>query len=78
MDDADFSRIKDVNTLLEISLEFEKDTILFYEMIKDFVETRGQPLTLTSICCISLILFFIDRFFIGPSENLFLICDTAE
>lgn len=38
MDDADFSRIKDIDTLLEISLEFEKDTILFYEMIKDFIE----------------------------------------
>jgi len=38
MDDADFSRIQDINTLLEISLEFEKDTILFYEMIKDFVD----------------------------------------
>ena len=34
MDDADFSRIKDINTLFDISLEFEKDTILFYEMIK--------------------------------------------
>ena len=43
MDDADFSRIKDINTLLEVSLEFEKDTILFYEMIKDFVDD-GQVL----------------------------------
>ena len=38
MDDADFSRIKDIGTLLEISLEFERDTILFYEMIKDFID----------------------------------------
>lgn len=38
MDDADFSRIKDIDTLIEISLEFEKDTILFYEMIKDFID----------------------------------------
>ena len=38
MDDADFSRINDINTLLEISLEFEKDTILFYEIIKDFID----------------------------------------
>ncbi|NLD35642.1 MAG: ferritin family protein [Desulfatiglans sp.] len=38
MADADFSRIKDVNALLELSLEFEKDTILFYEMIKAFVD----------------------------------------
>ena len=38
MDDADFTRVKDINTLFEISLEFEKDTILFYEMIKDFID----------------------------------------
>jgi rubrerythrin len=38
MDDADFSRIKDVNALLKLSLEFEKDTILFYEMIMAFVD----------------------------------------
>jgi rubrerythrin len=40
MDDADFSRIKDVSALLELSLEFEKDTILFYEMIKAFVDDK--------------------------------------
>ena len=38
MDDADFSRIKDLKTLFEISIEFEKDTILFYEMVKDFID----------------------------------------
>jgi rubrerythrin len=38
MDDADFSRIKDIETLFEVSLEFENDTILFYEMIKDFID----------------------------------------
>ncbi len=38
MDDADFSRVKDINTLFEISVEFEKDTILFYEMIKEFID----------------------------------------
>lgn len=38
MDDADFSSVKDINTLFEISIEFEKDTILFYEMIKDFID----------------------------------------
>jgi rubrerythrin len=38
MEDADFSRIKDIDTLLGVSLEFEKDTVLFYEMIKDFID----------------------------------------
>ena len=38
MDDADFSKINNIKTLLEVSLEFERDTILFYEMIKDFID----------------------------------------
>jgi rubrerythrin len=35
--EADFSKIDDLQTLLELSLEFEKDTILFYEMLSAFV-----------------------------------------
>ncbi|MFC1495423.1 ferritin family protein [Thermodesulfobacteriota bacterium] len=38
MDDADFNKIDNITALLELSLEFEKDTILFYEMIKDFID----------------------------------------
>ena len=38
MDDADFNEIDNIKALLELSLEFEKDTILFYEMIKDFID----------------------------------------
>lgn len=38
MDDADFSKIGDIKTLIELSVEFEKDTILFYEMLKDFID----------------------------------------
>lgn len=38
MDDADFNKIGNLKMLLELSLEFEKDTILFYEMIKDFID----------------------------------------
>jgi len=38
MDDADLKKINDITALLELSLEFEKDTILFYEMIKDFID----------------------------------------
>jgi rubrerythrin len=40
MDDADFSKIKDIKALLELSLEFERDTILFYDMIKAFVDEK--------------------------------------
>jgi len=38
MDDVDFSKIDNITALLELSIEFENDTILFYEMIKDFID----------------------------------------
>ena len=38
--DADFSKIEDVNSLLELSVEFEKDTILFYEMLSTFIDDK--------------------------------------
>ena len=36
--DADFSKIEDINSLLELSVEFEKDTVLFYEMLGAFID----------------------------------------
>ena len=36
--DADFSKIGDINSLLELSVEFEKDTIIFYEMLSAFID----------------------------------------
>lgn len=36
--EADFSRIEDRDSLLALSLEFEKDTVLFYEMLGAFIE----------------------------------------
>jgi rubrerythrin len=38
IDEADFSNMEDLNSLLTLSLEFEKDTALFYEMLGAFVE----------------------------------------
>lgn len=38
MDEADFSSLNDIKDLFELSLEFEKDTLVFYEMLKEFVE----------------------------------------
>lgn len=38
MADADFSEINNITALLELSIEFENDTILFYEMIKGFID----------------------------------------
>jgi len=39
--DADFSRIENLKSLLELSIEFEKDTILFYQMLGSFIDDRG-------------------------------------
>ncbi|MBC8419804.1 MAG: ferritin family protein [Pseudomonadota bacterium] len=36
--DADFSKIENVKSLLELSIEFEKDTIIFYEMLRSFMD----------------------------------------
>jgi len=36
--EADFSKIENVKELLELSIEFEKDTILFYELILAVIE----------------------------------------
>jgi rubrerythrin len=35
--DVDFSRLKDSKELIDIFIEFENDTILFYEMLKTFL-----------------------------------------
>jgi rubrerythrin len=36
----DFSKIQHVKDLFEISIEFEKDTVLFYEMLCPFIEDK--------------------------------------
>jgi len=38
--DADFSKTEDINSLLELSVEFEKDTIIFYEMLSAFIDDK--------------------------------------
>jgi len=38
--EVDFSKIENIKTLLEKSIEFEMDTILFYEMINAFIENN--------------------------------------
>jgi hypothetical protein len=38
LQDADFSSIDQVRDLLELAIEFERDTVLFYEMIRAFME----------------------------------------
>jgi rubrerythrin len=35
--EMDLSKVKNIKTLLNVAIEFEKDTIIFYEMIAEFV-----------------------------------------
>ena len=38
--DADFSKMERIEDLLRLAIEFERDSVLFYEMIRSFLETR--------------------------------------
>lgn len=40
LDDADLSKIKQVNALLALAIKFEEDTVLFYQMLQPFIEDR--------------------------------------
>jgi rubrerythrin len=40
LQDTDFSRIKRIDDLISIFIEFEKDTVLFYDMLKPFLEDK--------------------------------------
>ncbi len=35
---VDFSKVEQVRELLNVSVEFEKDTVIFYELLQSFVE----------------------------------------
>jgi rubrerythrin len=39
--EVDFSNVEGVEQLLAIFLEFEKDTVLFYEMLQPFIHDKG-------------------------------------
>ncbi len=41
--EADLSKIDRVDALLELAIEFEKDSILFYEMIGAFIDEEETP-----------------------------------
>ena len=38
--DVDFSRVDHIENLLETAIEFERDTVLFYEMMGSFIENK--------------------------------------
>jgi rubrerythrin len=47
--DADFSKIDEVQGLLKLAIEFEKDTVLFYEMLGSFIQDKETLDQLTII-----------------------------
>jgi rubrerythrin len=47
--EADFFKIDNIKELLELSIEFEKDTILFYEMILAVIEDEKTIESLNAI-----------------------------
>lgn len=38
LSEADLSKIKQVEKLLELAIEFENDTVMFYKMLRPFIE----------------------------------------
>jgi rubrerythrin len=38
--DADFSKMDQIKDLLELAIEFERDTVLFFEMIRSVIEEK--------------------------------------
>lgn len=49
LDDIDFSKVTQINNLIELFIEFEKDTILFYEVLEPFIQNRQTRTKLKSI-----------------------------
>jgi rubrerythrin len=49
LQDVDFSSLEKVQELFELAIEFEKDTVLFYEMIRNFIEDEGTLSDLNKI-----------------------------
>jgi len=49
--EVDFAALTDLGALIDVMVEFEKDTILFYEMLSPFIsepETRSQLQTIVA------------------------------
>ena len=49
MDDVDFSRIEHINTMIATFIEFERDTILFYQMLEAFIQDDSALQELSAI-----------------------------
>ena len=49
LEDVDFTKIENIEQLLAISVEFENDTLLFYEMLRPFIQQADIRSQLDSI-----------------------------
>jgi len=47
--EADLSKIDDIDALLKLAIEFEKDSIVFYEMIEGFIDDVDTSTKLNEI-----------------------------
>lgn len=49
LEDRDFTKVEQVNELINVFIEFEKDTILFYEILQQFIQDEETLLQLQDI-----------------------------
>ena len=49
LEGIDFSQVGQINDLIDVLIEFEKDTILFYEILKPFIQDEDTLLQLQKI-----------------------------
>ncbi len=49
LQDIDFSQVSDVSKLIDIFIEFERDGILFYEMLRSFIKDPSALASLDQI-----------------------------
>ena len=48
-DDAEFTETQSVKDLMTLAIEFEKDTILFYEMLRPFIGDKQAEIEVDKI-----------------------------
>ena len=46
--DVDFSKIDQIEDVIKLAIEFERDTVVFYEMIESFIRLRQNTLQLAA------------------------------
>jgi rubrerythrin len=49
LNDVNFSQVEQIDELITIFIEFEKDTVLFYEMLQPFIEDKNTLQQLENI-----------------------------